>query len=61
MEKGSLDRRRTEMKEPMKPECEAIQSMQETGMILCHRYLDVVTVIADSHDSTSDSALVARL
>lgn len=49
------------MKELMRPACEVIQSMQEMGMIPCHPYLDVVTVIADSHDSTSGKALVARL
>jgi hypothetical protein len=61
MAKGSLDQRRIEMKELMRPACEAIQSMQEMEMILCHPYLDVVTVIADSHDSTADRALAARL
>jgi hypothetical protein len=61
MEKGSLDRRRREMKESMKPGCEAIQSMQATGMILYHQYLDVVTVTTDSQDSIPDMLPVAKL
>jgi hypothetical protein len=61
MEMGSLDRRRRRMKELMKLVCEAIQLMQETGMILYHRYLAVVTVTDGLHDSAAERAPVARL
>ena len=60
MQMVPLDRTRTKMKELTKLVFEAKRLMQETGMILRHRYLAVVTVTDGLHDSAAERTPVAR-